>query len=149
MKKILFIPFLLFIIGSAFVIKRPDDIVGVWQNGSGKGHVQIFKQGGKYYGKIVWLRDAKDDAGRPKIDRKNTDPSQRSRPLIGLVMLRDFEYSDGKWTNGFIYNPSDGKEYKGYMKMDNPNTLTVRGYIGISLFGKSDTWKRIPLAPKG
>jgi uncharacterized protein (DUF2147 family) len=58
-------------------------------------------------------------------------------------MLKDFTYDDGEWTDGHIYNPSDGKEYKAYMKLKDHKTLTVRGYVGISLFGKTDTWTRV------
>ena len=123
---------------------KADAIIGVWKNGSGKGHIQIYKNNSKYYGKIVWLRDAVDPTtGRPKVDRKNSDPAQRSNPLIGLVMLKDFKYDDEEWNDGHIYNPSDGKEYKGYMKMKDSKTLTVRGYVGFSLLGKTDTWTRV------
>lgn len=133
----------LFSISSFDTTSSADAIIGVWKNGSGKGHVQIYKNNGKYYGKIVWLRDALDANGRPKVDRKNENPDKRNTPLIGLVMLKDFEYDDGEWNGGHIYNPSDGKEYKAYMKMDDYKTLNVRGYVGISLFGKTDVWTRV------
>jgi len=145
LKKLLLFSLLILSIGIsfAFTTESPNDIVGIWQNGSGKGHVQIYQRLGKYYGRIIWLRDALDASGHPKVDRKNEDPNQRTKPLIGLTMLRDFEYDHGEWSDGYIYNPSDGKEYKGYMKMRDRNTLDVRGYIGISLFGKTDTWTRV------
>ncbi len=133
----------IFFVATSFASLNADAIVGVWKNGTGKGHIQIFKQDGKYYGKIVWLKDNKDTEGKPKVDRKNTDPQKRSRPIIGMVMMRDFKYNDGEWTNGRIYNPSDGKEYKAYMKLNENNTLAVRGYMGISLLGKTDTWTRV------
>jgi uncharacterized protein (DUF2147 family) len=122
---------------------NPDDIIGIWKNGSGKGHIQIFKQDNKYYGKIIWLKDAKDANGKPKVDRKNSDPARRNQTLLGLVMLKNFEYDNGEWNSGRIYNPSDGKEYKAYMKMKNRETLSVRGYMGFSLFGKTDVWTRV------
>ena len=133
----------LFSISSFDTTSSADAIIGVWKNGSGKGHVQIYKNNGKYYGKIVWLRDALDANGRPKVDRKNENPDKRNTPLIGLVMLKDFEYDDGEWNGGHIYNPSDGKEYKAYMKLKDHRTLAVRGYVGISLLGKTDTWTRV------
>lgn len=120
-----------------------DAIVGVWANGSGKGHIQIYKSSGKYHGKIVWLKEHNDKEGKPKVDRHNPDPEKRSRPVMGLVMLRNFVFDDGEWSNGHIYNPQDGKEYKAYIKMNNSSEITVRGYVGISLIGKSDTWKRV------
>jgi uncharacterized protein (DUF2147 family) len=122
--------------------QHSDDILGVWQNGSGKGHIEIYKQNGKYYGKIIWLREALDAYGRPKTDRKNENPHLRNKPLIGLVMMRDFVYDDGEWVDGHIYNPSDGKTYKAYMNLKDRNTLEVRGYVGISLIGKTDIWTR-------
>lgn len=143
MKKLFLL--LIFIVSSILVFAgfNPDDIVGVWKDGRGKGQIQIFKQNGKYYGKIVWLKDPKDANGRPKVDRKNPNPSLRTKPIMGLVMLKDFKYDDNEWTGGHIYNPSDGKEYKAYMKLRDKNTLNVRGYVGISLLGKTDTWSRI------
>lgn len=142
--KLLYLLLSFFVLTSSFTFPDgPDDIVGTWKDGNGKGHIQIFKQQGKYYGKIVWLKDAKNTDGKPKVDRKNPNTSLRTRPIVGIVMLRDFKYDDGEWTNGYIYNPSDGKEYKAYMKLKDKNTLAVRGYVGISLIGKTDTWLRV------
>lgn len=122
---------------------RADAIVGVWANGSGKGHIQIYKSGNKYNGKIVWLKEPNGKDGQPKVDRHNPDPSRRTQPVMGMVMLRNFVFDDGEWTDGHIYNPQDGKEYKAYIKMNNPNEIAVRGYMGISLIGKTDTWTRV------
>lgn len=121
----------------------PDAILGVWQNASGKGHIQIYKQGNYYFGKIIWLKNPVDADGKPKVDKHNSDPNDRNNPLIGLVMLKHFTYKDNEWTDGHIYNPQDGKEYKGYIKMPNSNTIVIRAYIGFSWIGKSDTWTRV------
>ena len=142
MKKV-FITLLVFLTLTGFTTFNPDAILGVWKDRMGKGHIQIFKHDGKYYGKIIWLKNALNENGQPKSDRKNPDPSQRNKPLIGLVMLRDFVYDDGEWSDGHIYNPSDGKEYRAFMKLVDYNTLDVRGYVGISMFGKTDTWLRV------
>ena len=135
--------FLAFLFSFPFAVDHPDSIVGTWQNSSGKGHIQIYKQQNKYYGKIVWLKDALDQEGNPKTDKKNSDPKKRSNSLLGMVMLRDFKYKGGEWEGGHIYNPSDGKEYKGQIKLKDSKTLLVRGYVGISILGKTDTWTRI------
>lgn len=137
---------LLSVLLSAVPVSAPrnaDAILGVWANGSNKGHIQIYKSAGKYYGRIVWLREPKDKEGKPKSDKHNPDPAKQTRPVMGMVVLRNFVYDDGEWNNGYIYNPSDGKEYKSYIKMNNTNELSVRGYIGISLIGKTDTWTRV------
>ena len=144
MKALYLLTFLAIIAASPASDTDADAIVGVWKNGSGKGHIQIYKHNQRYYGKIIWLRDGVDpNTGKPKVDRKNTDPDKRSKPLIGLVMMRDFRFDGKEWKDGRIYNPSDGKEYKGYMKLKDPKTLTVRGYVGVSFLGKSDTWTRV------
>ena len=142
MKLILLLSILL----SAASVSAPpsaDAIVGVWANGSGKGHIQIYKTGNKYNGKIVWLKEPNGKDGQPKVDRHNPDPSKRARQVMGMVMLRNFVFDDGEWTDGYIYNPQDGKEYKAYIKMNNSNEIAVRGYMGISLIGKTDTWTRV------
>ena len=143
MKNVLLVGLLVGLSLLAIAAFTPDDIVGVWKDGKGKGHVQIYKQNGKYYGKIVWLQKPKDENGKPKVDKNNPNTSLRNKPLLGLTMLRNFEYDDGEWSGGNIYNPSDGKEYKAYMKLKDKNTLAVRGYVGISLLGKTDTWTRV------
>lgn len=143
MKKIFLFIILIFLSSLVFAAINPDDIVGVWKDGKGKGHVQIFKLNGKYYGKVIWLTNPKDANGKPKVDKNNPNASLRNQPLIGLTMLRNFKFDDDEWSGGQIYNPSDGKEYKAYMKLMDQNTLSVRGYIGISLFGKTDTWTRV------
>jgi uncharacterized protein (DUF2147 family) len=74
----------------------------------------------------------------------NPDSKKRSAPRLGLVFLRNFEYDGGnKWDDGTIYDPETGKTYSSYMKMLNANTMEVKGYIGISLIGRSQTWTRV------
>ncbi len=67
----------------------------------------------------------------------------RLKPLLGLIMLKNFKYEDGEWTGGKIYNPDDGKEYKAYMKLKDSKTLSVRGYIGFSWIGKTELFHRV------
>ncbi len=118
-----------------------DDVVGTWVSNENKARIQIYKSGTKYYGKIIWLREPNKD-GKPKIDRKNPDPKLRNTPVIGLVVLRDFVFNHGEWIDGDIYDPSSGKEYSCKITMPDKNTLKVRGYIGISLLGRTEVWKR-------
>lgn len=143
MKKLLPFVVLLILAVSGFNYDSADAILGVWANDTNKGHIQLYKQDGKYYGKIIWLKHPYDETGKPKVDKNNPDPASRSNRLLGLVMLRDFKYEDGEWTNGKIYNPNDGKEYSCNMKLKDTKTLAVRGYIGISLIGKTEKFVRI------
>ncbi len=123
----------------------PDAVVGTWLNGTKKGHIQISKQGGTYFGKLIWISEPNDPAtGKPKTDSRNTDASKRSRPLMNLTLMYNFKYDgDNVWSDGKIYNPEDGKEYNCKMTLQDHNTLLVRGYVGISLLGKTQTWTRV------
>jgi uncharacterized protein (DUF2147 family) len=143
MKKLFLFAVLMCTFSLLFAAGNPDDILGIWQAGKGKGHIQIFKENGKYYGKLVWLTNPKDVNGKPKLDKNNPNASLQTKPLLGLTMLKDFKYDEGEWSGGQVYNPSDGKEYKAYIKLKDQNTLDLRGYVGISLFGKTDTWIRV------
>jgi uncharacterized protein (DUF2147 family) len=129
----------------ALAQSNADDCLGVWKTGSGKGMVQIYKKGDTYFGRIVWLKEPNDpDTGKPKLDKRNDDEKKRSRPVLGLVNLRDFKWdaSEKEWTDGSIYDPENGEDYSCTMRLTDKNTLEVRGYILVSAFGRTDVWKR-------
>ena len=135
---------LLFIVLSAPIVFAQDvanAILGTWKNGEGTGHIEIYKTtSGHYAGKIVWLKEPIDEeTGKPKLDKRNPDKSKRTVPTLGLVNLHP---KDKEW-NGFIYDPKNGKEYDCRAELKDANTLKVRGYIGISLIGRTDTWTRL------
>jgi uncharacterized protein (DUF2147 family) len=143
MKKIAFLITILFFSSIISFANNPDAILGVWKNGEGTGLVQIYKKGDKYYGKIVWLKVANNADGTPRTDINNPEEKLKTRPLKGLENLRDFKHSgDKKWEGGQIYDPKTGNDYSCEMTLVDDNTLEVRGFIGISLFGRTDVWKR-------
>jgi uncharacterized protein (DUF2147 family) len=145
MKNLLLLLTGIFLFNQVQANDDADAIVGVWQNGSAKGHILIYKQKGKYYGKIIWLHNPNDIHGKPKTDKNNPNEALRSDLILGKVVLRDFVFDkkDNEWNEGRIYNPDDGKEYKSFMKLKDKNTLYVKGYVGFTWLGKADTWKRI------
>jgi uncharacterized protein (DUF2147 family) len=123
---------------------NPDAVLGTWLTGSKKGHVQIYKENGKYYGKIVWLQEPLDPkTNKPKTDLNNPDSKKKTQPLVGLVNLRGFEFDGTTWEEGKIYDPENGKEYSCKIALKGTNTLDVRGYVGFSLMGRTDTWQRV------
>jgi len=128
-----------------------DRLIGVWEPSHGKAKVKVDKIGSKYYGRIVWLKEPNDpETGKPKTDKNNPDENLRSTPLRGYRILKDFEYTDkNEWTNGTIYDPENGSTYNCTIKMTDDNTLDIRGYIGISTFGRTDIWKRLKVPSKG
>jgi uncharacterized protein (DUF2147 family) len=130
---------------SSQIPKGADAVTGIWLTGSGKGKIEIFKgNDGHYNGKIFWMRDPLNEDGKPKLDKNNPDPARKKAPLMGLQNLRGFRYEgDRVWADGKIYDPEKGSDYSCKMTLVNDNTLDVRGFIGISLFGRTDTWKRV------
>ena len=114
-----------------------DLISGEWLTAPKDAKILIYKQANKYYGKINWG----ETSGRK--DDKNPDVSLRSRDLLGTVILKDFVFNGkDKWENGSIYDPNNGKTYSCHIKLKDNKTLEVRGYIGISLLGRTEIWTR-------
>lgn len=134
----------LFLISSTFSsTRKADDIAGEWYTDGKKSVVWIYKnKSGIYFGKIVWLKDPNESDGKPKVDKENPDPKLRNTPLMGLLILKSFKFDSDKWTNGTIYDPENGKTYKCTIRMQDMNTIDVRGYIGVSAIGRTTTWKR-------
>lgn len=127
---------------------KPDDVVGVWLTQDKDSHVQIYKVGDKYFGKIIWLQTPIDSiTGKPKLDDKNEDKALQSRPIMGMNLLKSFAFDgDDEWEDGKIYDPKKGVTYSCYMEFpDNKNKdhLKIRGYIGISLLGRTVYWDRV------
>ncbi len=124
--------------------KNADDIVGVWLTGSGKAHVKIDKVGNYYFGRVVWLKEPLNTEGKPKLDINNEDVSKRNKTVFGMQLVGGFEWkNDNLWDNGSIYDPLNGKTYKCKIDLENFTTMNIRGFIGISLFGRTDIWKRV------
>ncbi len=124
-------------------------IVGVWETGNGKARVKIDQVGDEFKGRIVWLREPNDENGKPKLDKNNPEESLRSNRLLGYWMLQDFVFvGDKTWEDGTIYDPESGSTYSCTIEMTDKNTLEVRGFIGVSLFGRTDVWKRVIIKGK-
>ncbi len=111
------------------------DILDVWNTGRG-GFVKIYECGDKLCGELVASEEP------DKMDVNNPDPSKRDEKLIGHNILSGFtKTKDNVWKKGKIYNPNSGKYYKAKLTLEG-DQLKVRGYKGISLFGKTVEWTR-------
>lgn len=127
-----------------------DDILGVWNNQEKSARIEIFKCAVNYCGRIISLTEPTYPAGStegvpgsPKVDNNNPDPALRKAPIVGLQILSGFSYeNDATWKNGTIYDPKNGKTYSAKMTLTSPGELNVRGYIGISLIGRTTVWTR-------
>jgi uncharacterized protein (DUF2147 family) len=140
---------LVFVVVSAHA-EGPDAILGVWYNEEKDAKIEIVRCDSAYCGTVVWLKEPVYPAGSKegvpgteKLDHNNPDPALRKRPVIGLEIMRGFTFTGGNlWKNGKIYDPKNGKTYSGKIKLASPERLDLRGYIGISLIGRTSTWTR-------
>ncbi|WP_298152168.1 DUF2147 domain-containing protein [Flavobacterium sp.] len=112
-----------------------DKVVGVYWSPKKDAKISIYKKGNVYFGKSIWVAN-------PRKDTKNPEQRLQSRELLGIELLSGFIYDDGSYINGTIYDPESGNTYKCKMTIEG-NKLKVRGYIGISLFGRTELFERI------
>jgi uncharacterized protein (DUF2147 family) len=116
--------------------------VGIWKNDDAT--FEISEDQGKLSGKIIAIREPQTPDGKDKTDIHNPDAAKRQRPIIGLVFLSGFtQKNQTRWENGTVYDPKSGNTYSGSMELDGPEKINMRGFIGISLIGRTDVWTRV------
>lgn len=116
---------------------------GVWFDETGKGAVKIEPCGDKLCGRIVWLKDLVNDQGEVLTDKNNPDAAQRTRTICGLPVLGQLQQMpEGGYDGGWVYDPKVGKSYSVAIVLAGPDDLTVTGYKGVKLLGKSFGWTR-------
>ena len=152
MKQRLAVLFSFFLAGGVFfgsfvhAVTSPSDICGEWYTKGKEAVVRIFQEGETFSGQIVWLCEASatDENGEPARDTHNPNPELAQKPIVGLRLAHSFSHAGGDdWEGGFIYDPESGKTYKCLMELqDGGNTLKVKGFVGVSLFGRSEYWRR-------
>lgn len=141
MKKTFWL-MLLMLLPAALFAQNADAVTGNWLNEEKDAKIQVYRNGDKYFGKLIWIANAFEDDGKtPRKDNKNPDAALRNRGLLNLVILTNFEFDDGEWEDGKIYDPKSGKTYSSKMKLKG-NTLEIRGYVGVSMFGRTTVWTR-------
>jgi uncharacterized protein (DUF2147 family) len=127
-----------------------DDILGAWLNQAQDAKIDIFHCGNDFCGKIVGLKEPLYPAGSkegtpgtPKLDTRNPDTSRQKTPLMGLQIMNGFQFSgDNLWKNGKIYDPDSGKTYSAKVTLVSHDQLDLRGFIGVSLLGRTEKWTR-------
>lgn len=124
--------------------RAADPVEGLWMVQSGTAKVRIAPCAGakaQMCGVVAWLKAPNGKDGQPVKDANNPEAAQRTKPIIGLAMIRDFKPAGaGKWTGGKIYDPSAGKTYGSKMSLNPDGTLKVEGCI--AMICQAQTWKR-------
>jgi uncharacterized protein (DUF2147 family) len=115
-----------------------DSILGNWLTQKRDGIIRIGRSAdGHYEGRIV----GGDSPGR--LDSNNPDPARRGERLLGTTIMHDMKYDgDGRWSGGTIYDPESGHTYKCRLELRAHDQLRVRGFLGVSLLGRSQIWTR-------
>ncbi len=124
-------------------VQAKDRLEGIWYNEEKTAKIEIYlAKDQKFWGKIVWLKEPLRN-GKPKLDDNNKSERLRKRPLLGLPLLRHFvKTGEDTYEDGEIYDPKNGKTYSCIITYKSDQELSIRGYIGISLIGRTTTWTR-------
>jgi uncharacterized protein (DUF2147 family) len=125
---------------------EPIDIGGKWLTPKGISIVQIKLINGQYRGEILSIHPKAFVNGKVPKDLHNSDPALRSRKLEGLIIMSGFSYNEKKerWEINQIYEPERGKYFEGYVTLDGPDKLSVRGHVpGKKWLGSTEVWKRV------
>lgn len=116
--------------------KTVDDVTG-----KAKSVVVIWEENGKLYGRIQKLVDPDPNDPNPRCEECTGD--QKGKRVIGLRILWDLCRDSNGWSGGSILDPANGKTYKCQLSVeDGGRKLKVRGFIGVSLLGRTQYWLR-------
>ncbi|MEM9533543.1 MAG: DUF2147 domain-containing protein [Pseudomonadota bacterium] len=101
------------------------------------GMIEMYRAGDQLSGRIVWRSS-------PLLDRNNPDPSLRGRSMVGVTFLTGFTKKGSKWEGGEVYSADNGRTYRGKLWLEDDGlTLKMRGFVGVSLFGRTASFSRV------
>ena len=142
MKK-QFLYSLFFVITGLFSVQA-QTVLGKWktiddETGKAKSVVEIYENNGKIYGKVVEIFD------KTKEDKvcDECEGAKKNKPIKGMVILEALSKKGSSWEGGTILDPNSGKVYKCIISLENKDKIKLRGYIGISLLGRTQYWERV------
>lgn len=139
MKKI----FLTLVLLTISISINSQTIFGKWTSknddtGEIDSIIEVYEIEGKAFAKIIGIKDAERQTA--VCDLCNGE--NKNKPILGLNILTGLEKDDDEWSGGEILDPRNGKIYKCYIQLENPDKLKIRGYIGFSFIGKTAYWER-------
>lgn len=102
-------------------------IVGTWWTEKQESKVKIYEQHHKYYGKLIWA----------------ADPAEKVQQHVGKLIIDGFTKQEDGTYKGTIHAPHWGKTFSGKITIESKDVIFLRGYIGLSIFGSTQTWKRV------
>ena len=125
------------------IASNAQTIFGKWETRNEETNkvdsvIEIYEKNGKAFAKVVEIVDP----ARRNVACIYCEGENKGKPVLGLEILSGLEKDNEEWSGGEILDPRNGKVYNCYIKLVNKNKLKLRGYIGISLFGKTRYWHR-------
>lgn len=143
MKKMMLLALALGMLIPIALAAQTYKIEGLWYDANKEIKVQFYQtKSGVYEGKIAWLREPNEN-GKPKVDKDNPDKSLRNRPLLNMVFIKNLKSrGKNKYDGATVYDVSSGNTYSAKIELTGPNTMKLRGYLGLSLLGRTETWTR-------
>lgn len=113
---------------------KPKSIVHVWRN-----------QQQMLMAKVVKLYSSSAQTNQTKVCTA-CKGDNHNQPIVGMVIMSGLRATNNQWTNGEILDPANGKTYRCSARLtENGKKLKVRGFIGLPMFGRSQTWERVDL----
>lgn len=112
-------------------LEESEKIVGVWFTENNSSKIQIYKNENQFFGKIIWMAT------------KKSEENLKVKPTLGYQIFRKFTYeSKNLWSGGQVSDPSSGMTVSGKITLKDDQTLSVRGYLGAPMFGRTVILKR-------
>lgn len=121
-----------------------QSVTGKWktfddETKEAKSIVEITERDGKIYGKVIEILNP----AKKNIKCTNCSGTDKDKPVLGLEILKGLSKDGKEYSDGKILDPSNGKLYKCTVSLDGNDKLKVRGYVGISAFGRTQNWVRV------
>jgi uncharacterized protein (DUF2147 family) len=128
----------------AILFAQSQTVIGKWktiddETGKAKSIVEIYEKSGKIYGKVV---DILEEENKKRVC-SNCSGDDKNKPILGMIIIKGLSKGGSEYTNGKILDPKNGKLYKCLITLETKDKLKVRGYIGISLLGRTQHWYRV------
>ena len=131
---------------AALPVQAADTAAGVWaqvddKSGRVRSHVRIAEQGGRYHGTILRFFPGAGEPAAPVCDQ--CPGRLKNHPIVGLRFLIGLVRKGSDYTGGQLIDPETGQTYQGQVTLGpDGRSLTLRGYVGSPIFGRSQTWRR-------
>ena len=144
--KTLFCASLIALFAAAPAFAEDASPVGLWKNiddvtGKPKALIRITENKGEVRGQIEKLFLAAGENPNPRCDK--CQGANKDQPVLGMVFMSGLRKNGDEYSGGEILDPDSGKVYRSkLMLVDGGKKINVRGYVGVPMFGRSQTWVR-------